>query len=317
MPKDDEQNKERSKITLRIGEVQVELEGTNDNIRKLMDKELVDFAKGLEEGAKQSPPSTGTVPKVVSKAPEAPPKTLETPPKTMPPPPSKPSTMQPTPAKKPGLFSRGKKTEKTGTKKNSWKILTAVLVMVCIVVSAGLVSAIALYSPRVNDLESQVADKDLDIAALNAEIVALNGRIATLQVNLAQNASYIENLKEGIDILNSQVAGYLNIIYMNASGYLSLDGTVSQNASTSTVVYNMALEYAGYVAVTAQSTSDTTYVQMLYNNYGVNFDYNVTVGTSGTAYFPVLPGEIEIRIGNTDAYIGDFINATTVAAYYY
>ena len=103
---------------------------------------------------------------------------------------------------------------------------------------------------------------------------------------------------------------------MNVSESLPVEA-ISQNASTSTQLFQGGINYAGYIVVSAQSTSDTTYVQMLYNNYGVNFDYNVTVGTSGTAYFPVLPGEIEIRIGNTDAYIGDFINATAVAAYYY
>jgi hypothetical protein len=41
------------------------------------------------------------------------------------------------------------------------------------------------------------------------------------------------------------------------------------------------------------------------------------VATGGKAYFPVLPGGVEIRVGNTDTYIGDLINATVTAVYYY
>jgi hypothetical protein len=319
MPKEDEQNKERSKITLRIGEVQVELEGTSDNIKKLMDKELVYFAKGLEETAKQVPPSTETAPKAIARTPETPPKTLEAAPKenSMPPTPSStPSTLQTAPAKKPGFFSRGKKTEKTDKKRNSWKILTEILIIICIVISAGLVGAIAIYSPMVNNLDTQVAEKDFDIAVLNAQIAALHEQIAALQTNLAQNASYIDNLKESIDILNSQIQSYLNIVYMNASEYLPVDD-VSQNASTYTVLFEGTLKYTGYVAVSAESTSNTTYIQLLYSSYGVNYDHNVTVATSGTAYFPVLIGEVEIRLGNTDTYTGDFINATVTARYTY
>ena len=56
MPKKSEQNKERSKISMRIGEVEVEFEGTSDNIKKLMEKELFDFAKRLEGTVKQLSP---------------------------------------------------------------------------------------------------------------------------------------------------------------------------------------------------------------------------------------------------------------------
>jgi hypothetical protein len=144
----------------------------------------------------------------------------------------------------------------------------------------------------------------------------LNSQISSLQDSLEQNESYIANLEEGIDILNSQIAGYFSIIYLNETDYLPIDD-VSQNASMYTVLFNGTLKYTGYVAVNAESTSNTTYIQLLYSGYGVNYDHNVTVGMSGTAYFPVLSTEIEIRLGNTDTYAGDLINATATARYTY
>jgi len=75
MSDEDERNEERSRISVRIGEVQVELEGTYDNIKKLMDKELFDFAKGLQETTEQLPSSTGITPEAAPKEKTVPPPT--------------------------------------------------------------------------------------------------------------------------------------------------------------------------------------------------------------------------------------------------
>lgn len=317
MPDEDKRNKEHTKISLRIGDVQVELEGTSDNIKKLMDKDLVNFTKGLEKTTEQLPSSTEIAPKITPKAPEPAPKapeiTQEA--KTMPPP-SKPLAVPTTTSEPPRTPKVEKKAEKISKKRIGWKPLTLALAMICIVLSAGLVAVIAVYLPMVDNLNSQVAERDTSIAALNLQVSSLNSQISSLQDSLAQNESYIANLEEGIDILNSQIAGYLSIIYLNETDYLPIDD-VSQNASTYTVLFNGTLMYTGYVAVNAESTSNTTYIQLLYSGHGVNYDHNVTVGMSGTAYFPVLNTEIEIRLGNTDTYVGDFINATATARYIY
>ena len=113
MPDENKRDKERSKISLRIGDVQVELEGTYDNIKKLMDKDLVNFTKELEKTTDQLPPSTEITTKVTPKAPETTPKapevTLRA--KTVPPP-SKPSVASATPSEPPRTPTIGKKTGK-------------------------------------------------------------------------------------------------------------------------------------------------------------------------------------------------------------
>ena len=318
MPDEDKRNKEYSKISLRIGDVQVELEGTYDNIKKLMDKDLINFTKGLGKTTEQLPSSTEITPEVTPKAPETTPKapevTLKA--KTVPPP-SKPSAAPATPSEPQRTPTVGRKTEKISKKKIGWKPLTLALVMICIALSAGLVGVIAVYLPMVDNLNSQAAEKDTNIAALNLLVSSLNSQISSLQDSLEQNESYIANLEEGIEILNSQIAGYLSIIYLNETDYLPIIDDVSQNASTYTVLFNGTLKYTGYVAVSAESTSNTTYIQLLYSGHGVNYDHNVTVGMSGTAYFPVLNTEIEIRLGNTDTYADDLINATATARYIY
>jgi outer membrane biosynthesis protein TonB len=323
MPSKDEQDKERSKISLRIGEVQVELEGTQENIKKLMSKELYDFAKGLEETSKQRqvpaptpspiPPPTPTeiTQKPTPKAPEVTPKA-----KTVPPP-SKPSAPSGTPPQAPRVPTTGKKPEKVGKRTIGWKTVAIALVLVGIVLSAGLVSVLAIYLPMVNNLNSQITEKDTDIAALTSQVASLNSQMSSLQATIDQNNQTIKNLQDGVQILNSQIQGYLNIVYLNASGYLFASQPVSQNASEATIIFQNTVDYPGFVAVSAQAASNTTYIGLSYSSYGVNYNQNVTVGKSGTAYFPVLPATIGIIIGNEDTYTDGYVNNATVTAVYH
>ena len=76
------------------------------------------------------------------------------------------------------------------------------------------------------------------------------------------------------------------------------DSTFSQDANTTTTVWNDQLDYAGYVVVQATASANTTYAEVSYSYAGTNFDYNQTLGTSGTAVFPVLPGTVTVKIGN-------------------
>jgi len=313
MPEKDEQNKDHSKISMKIGDVQVEFEGTSENIQKLMNKEMFDFAKKLEITAKQLPPSTESTPKAVSKPPEVAPKA-----KTVPPP-SLASTKSESPTKK-SRFTLGKKTEKPDKKRTNYRNLVTALMMVCIVLLASVIGVIAYYLPTVSDLDSQVAEKDLTISGLNANATSLAAQVSDLQDDLDQKDSEITELEEGVDYLDSLIEYYVSLLMLNETSALVTTTELDPlNASESTMIYRYeyGLDYAGYARVSVESTSNTTYVQLLYSYKGVEFNQNVTVGESGTAYFPVLPAVIEIWVGNTDTYTGDLVNATVSALYYY
>jgi hypothetical protein len=85
-------------------------------------------------------------------------------------------------------------------------------------------------------------------------------------------------------------------------------------ATNFTDAFDKSLPYPGYVVVQATSNSTTAYVQTIYSISGVNYNQNVTVGKTGTAAFPVLPTNVEIRIGSTDK---TAFNATVTITYYY
>jgi hypothetical protein len=285
------------------------LEGTYDNIKKLMDKELFDFAKGLQETKKQLPSSAGITPEAAPKAPEVAPKE-----KTVPPP-SKPLTT-PVALSQPSRVSAiGKPIEKKGQRKIVSKAMVITLGLICIILAAGLVGAIAVYMPMVSNLESQIAEKNSTISSLNSQTSSLNSQILALQADIEQLNSTIDDYREAQAAFNSQVEYLFNIIYLNVSEYLFTPRSFTLTANTSDVIYTGSITYAGYVTITVESTSNTTYVQLVYSSYGVNYNQNVTMGTGGSAAFPVLPGDITFVIGNTE--LVDDVTGTASATYRY
>ena len=217
-------------------------------------------------------------------------------------------------------------TENKGQKKVVNRTAAIAVAIICIILAASLVSVIAVYLPMVNNLNSQITEKNTEIADLNSEISTLNSQVSSLQASDAQNKGTIQqlnntvqNLRDLIDNLDAQIEADLNIIYLNASGYLLEPTTLSQDANSSTILtlYADQLEYAGLVRVDVQSTSNTTYAQVIYSSFGVNYDQNVIVGLSGAAYFPVLPGIVAVSIGNTEPTGSDPVNSTVSVLYYY
>jgi hypothetical protein len=92
--------------------------------------------------------------------------------------------------------------------------------------------------------------------------------------------------------------------------------TVSQPANSYSY-WTVSASYAGYVSVYVQSsTTDTTYVRVIYSSHGVNYDNQIGVETDGRAVFPILPSaSIEIRIGDTNPNVASSITLTVI--YYY
>jgi hypothetical protein len=211
--------------------------------------------------------------------------------------------------------------EKPFQKKSNIKVIA--LAVVCVILAASLIGIIAVNLPN----QAQIAEKDNTINSLNQQISALELQLSQkpdATTYQTQNTSYVtqiaslnSQLSDLNDTLTYVYADYANlqsIVQLGKSGIL-YDATSTQNANTTTTLWNDQLDYAGYIVVQATASSNTTYAQVLFTYGEVNFDYNQTLGTAGTAIFPVLPGIVEVRVGNTIA--SDLNNATVKATYYY
>lgn len=125
-----------------------------------------------------------------------------------------------------------------------------------------------------------------------------------------------------ISLLNSKVNDLTNITNL-------ADSIVWVNNLTVSPIEDLQLghhctfifpaNYSGYVSVNVLSSTNTTYVELTYTSYGVNYDSQVNVGTNGTAYFPVLPASptscILVVVGDKNLING--ATETITITYYY
>ena len=204
-------------------------------------------------------------------------------------------------------------------KKGNLKVLVFALVGVVVILAASLVGVIAIYQP----IDSQLAAKDNTISSLQSQISSLESELAS-QSNSSSTQAYVNQ----ITLLNQQLASlndsftaaqsdaysFQSILQLQESGTL-YSNSLTQDANTTTTIWNDQLEYAGYVVVQATATANTTYAEVIYSYTGANFDYNQTIGTSGSAVFPVLPGIVQVIVGNINQ--NNSNNLTITATYFY
>ena len=206
-------------------------------------------------------------------------------------------------------------------KKSTMKVIA--LAVVCVILAASLVGVIAVYLPY----QAQISEKDETINSLNQQIAELELELSqspdptTYQNTIAFYVTQIANLNSQLSDLNDTVA-YVAADYENLQEIVRLaksgtlyDATSIQNANTTETLWNDQLDYAGYIVVQATASSNTTYAEVLYTFEEFDLDYNQTLGIAGTALFPVLPGIVEVRIGNTMT--SGTNNANVTATYYY
>jgi cell division protein FtsL len=204
--------------------------------------------------------------------------------------------------------------------------------IICIILAVGLVGVIANYTSMINgkdntiaskdsqigSLNSQITDKDNTISSLNSQIVTKDNTISSLNSQITSKDSQISSLNSQGSSLQSQVDNLNGIVNLAKSTVWKNGETISQPASSYTHwTPAFSASYAGYVSVWVQtSTTTNTYVRVIYTAYGVNYDQQINVGTSGTAVFPLLPcSNIDIRVGNSNLMNG--ATETVTITYHY
>ena len=202
----------------------------------------------------------------------------------------------------------------TQEKKGNIKVIA--LVIICVILIASTIGALALYIPS----QSQIAEKDQTIASLNQQIASLQEQIESSSSATAAYSAQISALQSQLaqtnQSLTSLISEYQNLQkIVSLSAYRSMyNSGFSQDANVATELWSGTIDYAGYVAIQAASNVTSTYAQVynVFSNTNV-VTFNQTIGTSETVIFAVLPGTLQVVIGNVNEAAA--VNATAV--YYY
>ena len=186
--------------------------------------------------------------------------------------------------------------------KKSGRTVAIALGIICIVLAVGLVGAVANYTSIISGKDNTIATKDSQITDKDNTISSLNSQISSKDSQISSLQSQVNDLTDITNLAKSTV--WIN------------DQTVSQPAGSYTY-WTVSASYAGYVSVWVQtSTTDNTYVRVIWSSHGVNYDHSITVGVSGTAVFPILPtSSIGIRVGNSNLFSG--ATETVTITYHY
>jgi hypothetical protein len=175
------------------------------------------------------------------------------------------------------------------TKKVVSRNVALAIGVLCIVLVAVLVAVLVRvvfdYTLMLNNKDSQIADLQSQVKFDDSTVDRL-----TAIVNLANSTIWVNNMSI------SQPAG---------------------NSSSTYTSWAYSVSYAGYVVVNVLSSSNPdTYVELKYSWSGVNYDNTVNVGSSGLAWFPVLPADnIAVRVINEN--LSTSASETVTITYWY
>nr|ACD50071.1 radical SAM domain protein [uncultured crenarchaeote MCG] len=213
-------------------------------------------------------------------------------------------------------------TEASGQRKVVARSVAIVLTLICVILAAGLIGVFAFYysaggSPaEIAAIKAENENLKSNMTSLNNQLSSLNNIVMQLNAQLANKDSEYNELSDSIADLNAAYQSLLNVVYLNASASILSNRELQIDAgANTTITSDFYIDYAGYFRVQVSSSSNTTYAQVLNSFSGFIFDNSVVVGQSGTAAFPVLPGDVVINIGNTE--VTTAVNATVTVVYIY
>jgi len=211
---------------------------------------------------------------------------------------------------------------------NVSKVAAATLGIMCIVLVVGVVWTYTYYTSVINDRNTTISNKDVQISDLQSQ----KNQVQTwLDANKTEYQNYVANHQhtdQDFGALQSIYNDYVSSHQHSNTEYDSLQSianleqqqtvlnqyTISTGANTHALVTSFQANYAGFLYISLTSTTTNAYVIVEYWYQGRLFSVQRTLGTSGDAYFCLLPASVAVYVGNTH-YTG--VTYTMTAIYYY
>jgi hypothetical protein len=172
--------------------------------------------------------------------------------------------------------------------------------IICIILIVGFVGAFAIYMPA--------------LARANSLTSSLQTQNSQLQIWLDGNKTDYQNYKNSHSHSDSEYNMLQSIANLGEQQIILNQYTTNQGANTHNNVTGFQANYAGYLHISLTSTTSSAYVIVEYWFLGKLFSVTKTLGTSGDAYYVLMPSYVVIYVGNTD-FVG--VTDTITATYYY
>ena len=130
----------------------------------------------------------------------------------------------------------------------------------------------------------------------------VSSQLSSLQTSFDNLQIEKDNLQTAYANLTGRYNDLVDIMNLSKEQVYLDHSTINQQAGSYTGWTLNDVRYAGYITVIVYSSSSSnTYAEVLHNSGGSSWDLKHTIGTSGSAIFPILPASsVEVRLGNTN-----------------
>lgn len=195
--------------------------------------------------------------------------------------------------------------------------------------AASLQTSISADTAKIANLTSMLASSAAQVSALQnaattemASITSLNAQVSTLQSQANALQSQVGTLQSQIAALQSQVGTLQSIAVLSSSTVELSKSQVSESAGSLKQISQFTANYAGYLLVTGNATTqngyiavDTVYPNQLQSQAGQSVNFMWGANGNYVTIIPVLPGTVVAYLGNYDTSGTD--KATVTLTYYY
>lgn len=159
--------------------------------------------------------------------------------------------------------------------------------IVCIALLVVQVAVIAYFEVSViGSLTSEIADRDHQIAQLSYENSTLHNSVASLNDQVNDLNDMLHLYKSQVVYNTSELVQYPWFSGLDLPAFF-IDG--DHNWVEGGYDLGTPFDYAGYIIIQINSTSDTTYINYTCASPVGTFSLQRDIGMSGRAVFPVLP----------------------------
>lgn len=174
---------------------------------------------------------------------------------------------------------------------------------------------LALYTRWLEGNKTKLMEVQNLTKTLENEVAILRGAVEEKDATITSLRSQVAQLQNQISYLQSRVRDLEDIVYLRKY-VVWIDKMVVNQPAGYYTYWRFNADYAGYVVVEVHSSTTTnTYVRVTVESSITTYSVRVEVGSRGRAIVPVLPGTVEVRVGNTNRYTG--ATHTVSVTYYY
>lgn len=214
----------------------------------------------------------------------------------------------------------------TKPKKMVSKNVAVALGIICVVLIGSLVYFVVANNSTQNSynnienqnkqLQTWLDGNETLLNQTQANKTNLQNQVASLNTTISSLTSNLTTLQE---IVNMQESTILYNESMTPTDFgRSTDWSIFVNNFPNGLLEANPIhtDYAGYVVVSVMnSTSNSTYLELSYSSNGFSYDNTVSIGSSGSTIFPILP-TTSLSIGIATGTFS-YLNITNVTITYF